>query len=152
MEPEDQKGATTVGDLHKTDECQVQQTEPKRCANCSGDQEATDRSCPKRAEFIRMRQQASKQKPLVRKAEKSRPVIPAFTAADFSLMPGEGSDKPEKNSQAADDAKSSQGNTGPCAGEKQENTSRLAGVKPKADGEEVLYSSEELWRMFLVEL
>ncbi|KAL1379346.1 hypothetical protein pipiens_014963 [Culex pipiens pipiens] len=49
----------------------MQEADPNRCANCNGTHEAMDRSCPKRADFIRMRQQSSNPKSPVRKAEKA---------------------------------------------------------------------------------
>lgn len=76
------------GGAQKADECQVQEAQPKRCANCSGPHEALDRNCPKRAEFIRSRQQTSKPKPLVRKTDKRSLPVPVFTAADFPPLPG----------------------------------------------------------------
>lgn len=121
------------GGPHKTDECKVQEAEPKRCANCSGAHEATDRSCPKRADFIRRRQQASKPKPPARKAEKQSPAVPAFTPAEFPPLPGAVPDGKSKDRPRP--AGSSQG--GP----------RDGGATEKEAGE-VLYSSAELWGIF----
>ena len=64
------------GDSHETEKCEAGETQAKRCANCSGDHEAMDHSCPKRIEFIPARQQASKQKPSMRKANKRTPKCP----------------------------------------------------------------------------
>lgn len=47
------------GDAHHTDECEQEATVKLRCANCQGQHQATDRSCPKRAEFLQIRKKAS---------------------------------------------------------------------------------------------
>lgn len=47
------------GDAHPTDECQQETSAAPRCANCQGQHHATDRSCPKRAEFLAIRKKAS---------------------------------------------------------------------------------------------
>lgn len=61
---------TQCRNCHRTNECSVQKTELNRCSNCSGAHEATDPSCPNRADFIQMRQQASEPKSPVGKADK----------------------------------------------------------------------------------
>lgn len=47
------------GEAHPTDECKQEATAKPRCANCQGQHQATDRSCPKRAEFLQIRKKAS---------------------------------------------------------------------------------------------
>ncbi|EDS26613.1 conserved hypothetical protein [Culex quinquefasciatus] len=81
-------------------------------------------------------------KPPAWKKDKQSPVVPSFSAADFLPLPVPIPDKLKKtDTQSAADAGRSQGNTGPGAG-----------GQPKAKGDEVLYSTEELLKMFLGEL
>ena len=141
------------GGPHKTDECQVQEAEPKRCANCSGAHEATDRSCPKRADFIRMRQQALNPKPPVKKVDKRSTEVPALTLADFPPLPSvvpDNEEQKDKQPQPTGDTDATVGGKKEesAAGSRQNHTGPRAGVTPKAEGEEVLYTSEELWSIF----
>lgn len=69
------------GEAHVTEECPKKETKEKKCANCDGAHPATDHSCPKRAEYIRIRQKASVANQPGRKTRSRNP--PALTLADF---------------------------------------------------------------------
>lgn len=79
----------TCGGSHETDSCPDQEAPAKRCANCSGAHSATDRSCPKRAEYIRIRQKATTSNQSGRKPAKKTPAVPAFSPLNFPPLPGE---------------------------------------------------------------
>lgn len=118
------------GGSHTTEKCQDQQA--VRCANCAGSHAATDHSCPKRAAFIRSRQQASKPKP-----KTTNSAGPAFTVAEFPPLPGTvpvGESKSEHHRPTA------------AAGSGQDGSPREGATKGEA--EEVLYNSAELWSIF----
>ena len=137
-----------------------------------------DRSCPKRIEFNRSRQQASKPKPPMRKASKRTPTVPVFTTADFTPLPDavpadrqEDKLKPpvwkaDKQSPAipvcttadypplsgavpADRQEYKSSRPAAEAGSSQgNNIDPRAGATSKKEGE-ALYSSAELWSIFI---
>lgn len=124
------------GGTHKTDECKdSQEAQPKRCANCSGPHEATDRCCPKRAEFIRSRQQAFKPKPPVRKTDRQSPPAPAFTEADFPPLPS-----------AVPVVEPKDHHPRPAGNNRRNNEPQTGGSMNEEDR---LYSSSELWGIFI---
>lgn len=47
------------GAQHETKACKAAETTEPQCANCAGKHPATDKSCVKRAEFLKIRQQAT---------------------------------------------------------------------------------------------
>lgn len=71
---------------HDTGNCPSKEGE-KRCANCSGTHQATDRSCPKRAEYLNIRRQATTKNQPGRKAPKSEPPVPVMTTHNFPPLP-----------------------------------------------------------------
>lgn len=67
------------GATHPTDECEQDATSMPRCANCQGQHPATDRSCPKRAEFLQIRKQASS----INQPGRKPPKLPEYTPESF---------------------------------------------------------------------
>ncbi|EDS42442.1 conserved hypothetical protein [Culex quinquefasciatus] len=74
----------TCGGEHKTQACNtINENIEAKCFNCGGDHSTKNRSCPKRAEFVKIRQQAT-----TRHQPNRRKTPPAFTDVDFLLWPG----------------------------------------------------------------
>lgn len=78
----------SCGGSHGSDSCPNKEASAKRCANCSGAHSATDRSCPKRAEYIRIRQKATTSNQPGRKPTKPTPAVPALSPLNFPPLPG----------------------------------------------------------------
>lgn len=138
------------GENHDTEKCSSKDGQAKRCANCGGAHPATDRGCPKRAEYQRIRQQSStKNRPGQRTAGKA-PAAPALNATNFPALP---------NSSVTGEAPRF---VGPRIAKHPEPTERRidprirAGVYASAplndpspeEATEALYSSAELWSIF----
>ena len=85
------------GGNHSTDACLQKDAENavETCANCSGQHRATSRSCPKRAEFLKIRDQATKPKQTIRPVQ--APAAPAFSDSNFPPLPANKSDPPGLN-------------------------------------------------------
>lgn len=137
------------GGTHATEKCPTKNAPAKRCANCDGAHLATDRSCPKRAEYIRIRQQATTSKQPGRKAGAA---TPAPAKKDFPPLPNSSVPAAASNlggSQSADNAGSKQHKY-----ERHIDPRNRAGMNvPPAnsspeENEEMLYSSAELWTIF----
>lgn len=79
----------TCGGEHKTQACEtINENIEAKCFNCGGDHSTKNRSCPKRAEFVKIRQQAT-----TRHQPNRRKTPPAYTDVDFPALasPGAGS-------------------------------------------------------------
>lgn len=72
---------------HATSDCPVLMDEAvaSKCANCGGAHQGSDRQCPKREDFKRIRKQASTNNQPGRKKDK----VPAFRADDFPPLPSQ---------------------------------------------------------------
>lgn len=67
---------------HKTQDCDNKNENIEaKCINCGGDHSSKNRSCPKRAEFVKIRQQAT-----TRNQPNRRQTPPAFTDVDFPAL------------------------------------------------------------------
>ncbi|XP_065073990.1 uncharacterized protein LOC135698056 [Ochlerotatus camptorhynchus] len=64
---------------HVSSECVVDESETCKCANCGGAHQGSDKQCPKREDFKRIRKQASTRSQPGRKQENT----PAFRVEDF---------------------------------------------------------------------
>lgn len=87
----------TCGGQHKTQDCdKINENMEVKCFNCGGDHSTKNRSCPKRAEFVKIRQQAT-----TRSQPNRRKTTPAFTNLDFPALPSPrvGSDRVVPNLQ-----------------------------------------------------
>lgn len=126
---------------HDTEMCPTKDVSTKRCANCSGAHAATDRSCPKRAEYIRIRQQASIANQPGRKTIKKSPAAPTLSTENFPALPK--SSVPSNNV-------SSQPMSNIVTHERRIDPRIRAGLNANIpnQSEEVLYSSAELWAIF----
>lgn len=137
------------GEAHGSESCPAKEAPAKRCANCGGAHPATDRGCPKRAEYVKIRQQASTANQPGRKPKKT-PVAPPSTTTNFPPLP---------NSSAPSEAPKFSGPS--FANITGTNQRRIdprirAGSIPSTpsvdpqSGErsEELYSSAELWNIF----
>lgn len=72
----------TCGGEHKTQACNtINENIEVKCFNCGGDHSAKNRNCPKRAEFVKIRQQAT-----TRNQPNRRRTPPAFTNMDFPAL------------------------------------------------------------------
>lgn len=75
----------TCGGEHKTQDCgNINENIETKCLNCGGDHSAKNRSCPKRAEFVKIRQQAT-----TRNQPNRRQSPPAFTNENFPALPSQ---------------------------------------------------------------
>lgn len=81
------KRCNSCGGPHETDSCPDQEAPEKRCANCSGTHSATDRTCPKRAEYIRIRQNATTSNQPGRRPARNNPAVPALSTTNFPPLP-----------------------------------------------------------------
>lgn len=138
------------GDNHSTEKCPSKEASTKRCANCCGAHPATDRSCPKRAEYQHIRQQTTTKNHPGQKVVNKRAVAPAFTPDNFPALPN----KPV----AAEEPKFVNPRTTINTGtiHRHIDPRTRAGVNQSAPpvdtspevGKEELYSSAELWAIF----
>ncbi|EDS30406.1 conserved hypothetical protein [Culex quinquefasciatus] len=87
----------TCGGEQKTQACEtINENIDAKCFNCGGDHSTKNRSCPKRAEFVKIGQQAR-----TRHHPNRRKTPPAFTDVDFPALasPGAGSARVASNLQ-----------------------------------------------------
>lgn len=141
----------TCGGPHETDSCPDKQAPAKRCANCSGAHSATDRSCPKRAEYIRIRQKATTTNQPGRKPAKPTPAVPALSPLNFPPLPGTNpavsgrqmTDSPVLPDQTKPGNSTNKGGLDPRAraGSYAKPPTPEAGQEPR----EELYSMAEVW-------
>lgn len=68
------------GENHEQEQCATELLVAK-CCNCGGDHPSTDRSCPKRAEFIQFRKNVAARK------NNGRPKVPPMNQASFPPLP-----------------------------------------------------------------
>lgn len=140
------------GDTHATDTCPKKDATEKRCANCTGAHQATDRQCPKRAEFIRIRKEATT---LNQPGRKNRKTPPAPTRGTENFPPLSNSsvqadpprfERPQPqqpstsgSNQPRIDPRTRAGN---YAHPQQERTSAPEGIEPP------LFTAAECWAIF----
>ena len=93
------------GGGHPTDGCLQKDAEnaEETCANCSAKHSATSRSCPKRAEYLKIRDQATKPKHTIGPVKAL--AAPAFNGSNFPPLPGNKSDPPGLNHHPPGNAK-----------------------------------------------
>lgn len=139
------------GAAHTTENCSTKSAPTSRCANCRGSHPASDRTCPKRAEYIKIRQDATTANHPGRRPEKKKPPAPKFSDADF----------PHLSTPPATAAGTSNhvGAQPPTGFEPNQNKSRIdprtraasyaasVNSSPPEDGSN-LYSSAQLWSIF----
>lgn len=75
----------SCGEAHGTETCPVKETPVKRCANCGGAHPAMDRGCPKRAEYLQIRQQATTANQPGRRSKKV-PTAPSPITTNFPTL------------------------------------------------------------------
>lgn len=139
----------SCGETHVTDKCQTKDATTKRCANCGGNHPATDRNCPKRAEYIRIRQQATVKNQPGRRTTKATPSAPALTQENFPALPNSSVTPPG----APKFEHPLTNNTGTNQRRLDPRIRAATYAHPQSSStegsqEEVLYSSAELWTIF----
>lgn len=133
------------GAAHTTENCPEKEKPSKKCANCNGAHPATDRSCPKRAEYVNIRKQATNSNQPGRKPIKKVPPAPEFNTREFPPLPNFTESTRSSNPvgfQFAANAGNNQRRLDPRM-----RIEEAASSTP-VNNEQTLYSSAELWTIF----
>lgn len=130
------------GGAHATEQCPTKNAAAKRCANCGGAHLATDRSCPKRAEYILIRQKTSTANQPGRKPVKKDPPL---TMNDFPALLNSSGSNSASNVGSQPTFKAGSIHLDPRA---RAGTSAKPPDSSPQESEERLYNSAELWKIF----
>ena len=133
------------GEAHNTEACQKKNVPEKKCANCDGAHSATDRSCPKRAEYIRIRQQSTVANQRGRRTGIRGP--PALSSVEFPPLPSTSAPAGPINTPSSQPAYNSWTNIHTTdhqnnVGNQNESSS------PGATDQMPLFSAAECWAIF----
>lgn len=135
----------SCGAAHSTENCPEKAKPAKRCANCNGAHPATDRSCPKRAEYVNIRQHATKSNQPGRKSVPKGPPVPELNAKEFPAL----SNNTEQNRPIYPVGFQFTNNAGNYTRRLDPRTrAEQAASSTSGDNGQALYSSAELWTIF----